>query len=135
MTDTTVRRTPAAVPCHYREANGENCVALIPDTDEDRRTHRAWHDSERAYRRGFRDAISERDRIIERALARIDELAQRIDDFGRDIDNIEIPDTVEPLRINEWPDDEDEDDLDDEPIVTVSPAIDRDDLYTGPSSV
>ena len=92
----------------------EYCGALILDTDDMRRFHREWHAHEKNAKDGVRSALTARD-------AKIRELEARITDMQRDVENIDIPDPIDPIEIASggWSDD-DEPDLDDGPRSTYA---------------
>lgn len=120
QTDTP--RSPLKVTtCFDPSGRTVSCYALVEDTDDARREHRAWHRHEEKVKQGLRDAVKERDEEIGR-------LSRQIDDAQRDVQGIVIPEPVLGIEINRdgWaPDD---DDLDD-----PRPAHEEDDLAYSPT--
>lgn len=91
MTDTP--KPLKVFTCFDPTGRTKYCHALIEDTDEVRREHRAWHAHEEAVKTGLRTALLERDKTI-------GELARQLEDLGRDVTGIEIPQPVLGLEIN-----------------------------------
>lgn len=114
MTDNPT--TPRATTC-------PDCRALIPATVEDRRDHRRRHTHD--------DKVAEAIRTELKSVRALQaEIASRLSNLEKDLDNIEIPEPAEPMTIEEWPDDElddeDDDDEDDVDLETPSPYADDD---------
>lgn len=100
--------TPRATVC-------PDCHSLVPANADDRRKHREWHADIAAKHRGVQKRLGELADTTSRT-------AGGLSDLRRDVDNTEIPEPVEPMRIEEWPEDEidDPEDDDDQPVSTYA---------------
>lgn len=105
MTDETAPRPLKVTTCYDPTGRTVSCYALVEDTDDARREHRAWHRHEEKVKQGLRDAIRERDEEISR-------LSRQIDDAQRDVQGIRIPEPVLGIEISRdgWTTDDDPDD-------------------------
>lgn len=107
MTDPneTAPRPLKVTTCFDPTGRTVSCYALVEDTDEARREHRAWHRHEEKVKQGLRDAVKERDEEIGR-------LSRQVDDAQRDVKGIVIPEPVLGIEISRdgWAADDDEDD-------------------------
>lgn len=92
MSDPTT--TPRATVCPE-----PGCHVLVPATTEDRREHRAGHLHTAKVDRALREELK-----AIRAL--VAEIKGEHATLKRAVDQIEIPEPVEPMRIEDWPEDE-----------------------------
>ncbi len=99
---------PAAViPCIHDDGLVE-CGALVQDQPQDRQKHRAWHAHEEQVKDGFRTVIKRQNGVIAKLAHRLTEMEARMSELEGDVQGIEIPVPVPPLRVSTdgWSDDD-----------------------------
>jgi hypothetical protein len=90
----------------------EYCGLLVIDTDPMRSYHRAWHANEKKVKEALRDAVKDAKAAIADRDRTIADLAARIDAMARDVENIDIPEPIDPIEIaiGGWSDADEPDD-------------------------
>lgn len=113
MTDAPILKI---ITCLDPTGEREECGAVVENTLEARRVHRAWHAQDKKVKDAFRSAINSRDEKIR-------SLELRLADIQRDVEHIDIPVPASPIEIDSdgWNDDDEPEPSDlDQPASTYT---------------